>query len=78
MLGLDPLYVANEGRCLIILPKEQESAVLEVMRRHPYGSSATLIGEVEAQPRGTVLLKTAVGGTRILSTLTGAQLPRIC
>ena len=78
MLGLDPLYVANEGKCLIILPKEQESAVLEVMRRHPYGSSATLIGEVEAQPRGTVLLKTAVGGTRILSTLTGAQLPRIC
>jgi len=78
MLGLDPLYVANEGKCLAILPGEHADMVLKAMKRHPYGASAVIIGEVLASPQRKVLLKTQVGGTRILSTLTGAQLPRIC
>jgi len=78
MLGLDPLYVANEGKCLTILPRKHGEAVLKAMKHHPYGAGATMIGEVLESPQGRVLLKTQVGGTRILSTLTGAQLPRIC
>jgi hydrogenase expression/formation protein HypE len=78
MLGLDPLYVANEGKCLIILPKEHARPVLKAMKQHRYGASAALIGEVLEGPRGRVLLRTQVGGTRIVSTMTGAQLPRIC
>jgi hydrogenase expression/formation protein HypE len=78
MLGLDPLYVANEGKCLVILPKEYARPVLKAMKRHRYGSSAALIGEVLEGPRGRVLLRTRVGGTRIVSTMTGAPLPRIC
>ncbi|MBW2097022.1 MAG: hydrogenase expression/formation protein HypE [Deltaproteobacteria bacterium] len=78
ILGLDPLYVANEGKCLAILPREQAEEVLKAMKRHPYGAAAAVIGEVLERPQGKVLLKTQVGGTRILSTLTGAQLPRIC
>lgn len=75
MLGLDPLYVANEGKCLAFLPREQTEAALQAMKRHPYGASAAVIGEVMERPQAKVLLKTQVGGTRILSTLTGAQLP---
>jgi len=78
ILGLDPLFVANEGKCLAILAKDQAEAVLKGMKRHPYGVSAVVIGEVLEQPQRKVLLKTQIGGTRILSTLTGAQLPRIC
>ncbi len=78
MLGLDPLYVANEGKCLAILPGECLDQVLKAMRRHRYGSLTSVIGEVREHPEGQVLLRTQVGGTRILPTLTGAQLPRIC
>lgn len=78
ILGLDPLYVANEGKCLVIVSREHSEAVIEAMKHHPYGATAAVIGEVLEQPNAKVLLKTQVGGTRILSTLTGAQLPRIC
>lgn len=78
ILGLDPLYVANEGKCLAIVAPEDCQAVLAAMKRHPYGRRATVIGKVLEGPPGRVLLKTQVGGTRILVTLTGAQLPRIC
>lgn len=78
ILGLDPLYVANEGKCLAILPREHAEEVLKPMKHHPHGAAAAVIGEVLEQPQRKVLLKTQIGGTRILSTLTGAQLPRIC
>ncbi|MEJ2586416.1 MAG: hydrogenase expression/formation protein HypE [Deltaproteobacteria bacterium] len=78
VLGLDPLYVANEGKCLIIAGPEDAEAVLGIMKKHPYGKDARIIGEVSAEHPRRALLKTRVGGTRILSMLTGEQLPRIC
>jgi len=78
LLGLDPLYLANEGKCLIAVDPKAADAVLKVMRRHRYGRKAEIIGQVTEQNPGRVLLKTRVGGTRILSMLTGDQLPRIC
>lgn len=78
VLGLDPLYVANEGKCLVIAGPEDADAVLGIMKKHPYGKDARIIGEVSAEHPRRALLKTRVGGTRILSMLTGEQLPRIC
>jgi hydrogenase expression/formation protein HypE len=78
LLGLDPLYLANEGKCLIVVDPGDADGVLKVMRRHGYGKKAGIIGRVTDQNPGRVLLQTRVGGTRILSMLTGEQLPRIC
>ncbi len=78
ILGLDPLYVANEGKCLVIVSKEEAHKVLRVMKKNVYGERSRIIGEVTAENPGRVLLKTKIGGTRILSMLTGEQLPRIC
>ena len=78
ILGLDPLYVANEGKCLAIVSKEDAQAVLDAMKKHKYGKRSKIIGEVTAENSGRVLLKTRIGGTRILPMLTGEQLPRIC
>ena len=78
LLGLDPLYLANEGKCLIAVAPEDADAVLRTMKKERHGKRAQIIGRITAQPPGKVLLKTRVGGTRILSMLTGEQLPRIC
>jgi hydrogenase expression/formation protein HypE len=78
ILGLDPLYVANEGKCLVIVSRRHAEAVLNVMKRHKYGKRSQIIAEVTAENPGRVLLKTRIGGTRILPMLTGEQLPRIC
>ena len=78
LLGLDPLYLANEGKCLIAVAPRDADAVLSAMIKNPYGKNAKTIGQVTDQHPGRVLLKTRVGGTRILSMLTGEQLPRIC
>ncbi len=78
ILGLDPLYVANEGKLLAIVPAADASRVLAAMRAHPLGADAAIIGEVTADPPGVVLMKTRVGGTRIVDVLSGEQLPRIC
>ena len=78
MLGLDPLYVANEGKCLAILPAARAAEALKAMRDDPRGAGSCRIGEVVADHPGRVVLQTGVGGRRILSTLTGEQLPRIC
>lgn len=78
MLGFDPLYVANEGKVLAILPREQAGQGLEVMRRHPCGAQACLIGEVSEAPARRVLLKTIFGSTRVVDVLMGEMLPRIC
>ena len=78
ILGLDPLYVANEGVMLSIVPAPHAVGALEALRSHTLGRGATIIGNVIAQPQATVLLRTALGGTRIVDLLPGDQLPRIC
>jgi hydrogenase expression/formation protein HypE len=78
ILGLDPLYVANEGKLLAVVPKEDANNVLEVMRSHPHGTLAAIIGEVTNSHPGMVTMKTHIGGTRVVDMLSGEQLPRIC
>ncbi|WP_370326117.1 hydrogenase expression/formation protein HypE [Euzebya sp.] len=78
MLGMDPVYVANEGKLVAIVPPEQADAALEAIRRHPEGERAAVIGEVVADHPGMVAARTGIGGTRVVDTQIGAQLPRIC
>ncbi len=78
ILGLDPLYVANEGKLIAILPQSQAQAVLSVMKKNPYGQDAAIIGEVKGKNPGRVVMKTVIGGKRLVDMLTGEQLPRIC
>jgi hydrogenase expression/formation protein HypE len=78
MLGFDPLYIANEGRVLAVLPRADADAALKAMRAAKYGADAVVIGEVSAAPQGRVLLKTAYGSTRVVDMLAGEMLPRIC
>ena len=78
MLGLDPLYCANEGKLLAVAAPEDTEKLLEAMRQTPEGKDAVLIGRVTREHPGTLTIKTALGGRRILQKLTGAQLPRIC
>ena len=81
-LGLDPLYLANEGKLICIVPEACAARALEIMRASPYGRDAARVGTVHAAGQhgrpGQVLLKTPIGGKRLLSMLEGAQLPRIC
>jgi len=78
MLGLDPLYVANEGRLVAIVPAEDVDKVLKAMRGNHYGKEASLIGEVRAEHPGRVVMKTRLGASRIVDMLVGDPLPRIC
>ncbi len=78
ILGLDPLYLANEGVLVAFVPAEQANAALRTMRDHPSGAAAEIIGVVTAERPGTVAMNTAFGGTRIVDMLIGEQLPRIC
>ena len=78
LLGLDPLYVANEGKLVCICPPQDAEALLTVMRQHPLGASASLIGRVVDDRNGFVEMKTRFGGNRIVDWLAGEQLPRIC
>ena len=78
MLGFDPLYVANEGKLVTMVAREDVEKVLSAMRATKYGEGAVIIGEVTAEPRGRVLLKTELGSTRIVDMLAGEMLPRIC
>jgi hydrogenase expression/formation protein HypE len=78
LLGFDPLYVANEGKALVIVHPDDAGAVLEVMRDHRCGRDAALIGRVEAAPRGRLLMETGLGSTRVVDVLAGEMLPRIC
>jgi hydrogenase expression/formation protein HypE len=78
ILGLDPLYVANEGKLIAVIDGEAAPAVLDSMRRHPLGREARVIGEVVAEHSGMVLMRTEIGGTRMLDVMFGEQLPRIC
>jgi hydrogenase expression/formation protein HypE len=78
MLGLDPLYVANEGKLVAAAPPDEAERLLEVMRAHPLGRNAAVIGEIVADHPGMVILKSVIGGERVVTMLTGEQLPRIC
>lgn len=78
ILGLDPLYVANEGKLIAIVSADVAESVVARMRENPYGSNACIIGEVVAEPQGIVAMQTCFGGTRIVDMLVGEQLPRIC
>jgi hydrogenase expression/formation protein HypE len=78
LLGIDPLYVACEGRFVAFVAEDRAEAALSALRAHPLGGQAALIGRVEEAPSGLVLLKTAFGGTRIVDLLVGDPLPRIC
>jgi len=78
LLGLDPLNVANEGKLVAIAPSEDAADLLDVLRRHPLGRDAMVIGDVVADPVRFVRMATRVGGERIIDWLAGEQLPRIC
>lgn len=78
MLGLDPLYVANEGKVLVMVAPEDADQVLDKMRQHPLGGDSCIIGRVVSEHPGRVVLHTGIGGRRIVDMLSGEQLPRIC
>ncbi len=78
ILGFDPLYVANEGKCIVILPREAAEKVRSAMRSHPLGAGTAMIGEVVSAHPGKVVAKTSIGSSRMVDMLSGEQLPRIC
>ncbi len=78
MLGLDPMYVANEGKLIAVVPPGDAERVLLAMRNHPLGRNAALIGEIVEDHPGMVIMKSLIGGERVVTMLTGEQLPRIC
>lgn len=78
MLGFDPLYIANEGKLIVICPAEEAQAAVNAMRSQPYGENSVIIGEVKEKEPGKVLLRTLFGSTRFVDTLAGEILPRIC
>ncbi len=78
ILGLDPLYIANEGKLIIILPEVEADRVVGAMKQDPAGAEATIIGRVTSEHPGIVRMTTSIGSSRIVDMLTGDQLPRIC
>jgi hydrogenase expression/formation protein HypE len=78
LLGIDPLYVANEGKFVAVVGPGDADAALAALRGHPLGCDAVAIGEIRTEPPGIVVLVTAFGGTRIVDMLVGDPLPRIC
>ena len=78
ILGIDPLYVANEGKLCAVVAPDAADALLTVLRGHPLGADAAIVGEVRAQPPAMVVLDTALGGSRVVDMLAGDPLPRIC
>jgi hydrogenase expression/formation protein HypE len=78
IMGFDPLYIANEGKILMILPEEDAAGVLDILQSHPQGKEAAIIGRVTGEHPGIVKLITGIGSSRIVDMITGEQLPRIC
>lgn len=78
MMGFDPLYLANEGKVIIIIDKEDEAKALEILRNNKYGKESVTIGEITDNHPNMVILETIIGGKRVVDMLTGEQLPRIC
>ena len=78
MLGLDPVYVANEGKAVFFVAPEEAARVLEILRAHPLGRDAARIGQVTDQHKRMLVARTAMGSNRVIPTQIGEQLPRIC
>jgi hydrogenase expression/formation protein HypE len=78
LLGYDPLYLANEGKLVAVMASDAADRALEIMKRSQYGKDACFIGEVTGENKGKVILKTAMGGSRLVDKLSGEMLPRIC
>ncbi len=78
ILGYDPLYIANEGKLLVILPEAKAPDVLACMQKTPYGEQSCIVGRVSDSPKGRVLMRTSLGTTRMVDMLSGEMLPRIC
>ena len=78
VLGLDPLYVASEGKLVAVVAAAEADRVLHAMRKHPLGQNAAIIGDIVAAHPGMVTQRTRIGGERIVTLLAGEQLPRIC
>jgi hydrogenase expression/formation protein HypE len=78
MLGIDPLYVANEGKFIAVVPAAESEAAVTALHSHPQGAAAAIVGEIVPQPNGIVALRTSFGGSRIVDMLVGDPLPRIC
>jgi len=78
LLGLDPLYAANEGKVIVAVAPQAAERALAALRAHPLGERAALIGRVTAEHAGRVVLRTPFGARRVIEMLAGAQLPRIC
>jgi hydrogenase expression/formation protein HypE len=78
ILGIDPLYVANEGKLVAIIAPDAAESALAVLRAYPLAAEAALVGEIRTDPAGLVMLETALGGSRIVDMLVGDPLPRIC
>jgi hydrogenase expression/formation protein HypE len=78
MLGLDALYVANEGKLVAVVPREDGGRALDAMRAHPLGRDSAIVGEVVDDHPCMVILRSRIGGERVVTLLAGEQLPRIC
>jgi hydrogenase expression/formation protein HypE len=78
IMGLDPLYLANEGKILVILPEAAAEEVLSIMQSHEAGKQSRIIGKVTREYPGILHLETTIGSTRIVDMISGEQLPRIC
>uniref|UniRef100_A0A7C1JTZ2 Hydrogenase expression/formation protein HypE n=1 Tax=Caldilinea aerophila TaxID=133453 RepID=A0A7C1JTZ2_9CHLR len=78
MLGMDPVYIANEGKLVAVVAPEAADVVLEAMQRHPLGAKAAIIGRITAEHPGVVVARTGIGGSRVVDMQVGEQLPRIC
>ena len=78
LLGFDPLYLANEGKAILIVASEEKNKVIDILREFPEGRNAVLIGSIVGKEKGQLLLETPLGSKRLLTRLTGTMLPRIC
>jgi hydrogenase expression/formation protein HypE len=78
LLGIDPLYVANEGKAILVVNNSDSKKVLTLLKKHPLGRKAEIIGRLVKQPRSQVILNTILGTQRIVDMLSGDPLPRIC
>jgi hydrogenase expression/formation protein HypE len=78
LLGIDPLYVANEGKFVAVVARDEADEALAALRGHQLGRDAVRVGEIREEPPGIVVLVTPIGGTRIVDMLVGDPLPRIC
>lgn len=78
LLGFDPLYLANEGKVVMVVDKDVAPVVVKELKKHPLGKDSSIIGEITEEHQGDVLLNTAIGGRRLIKMLSGEQLPRIC